>query len=285
MNIPDVRFRDEITARRLPHGAGAIKTYESLYSRYAQSDFGRFHATQPLRYSQNFGYEPGQMLADLGDDVHPVRHMWHTEQNVLRPFLLSQNTHRDRDFEYIVPEQVAALRSGVLLHGIGECEDPRIKQAIGLSVGDKFYETRTQQDNLNEAKVRRYLYDQLFQDVNADFIGSAEDIIAGSRDHFLEQAFNTVEIIGYYQTAMTAGAVVLKSLEASAGRPEPSHRLLALGRLAVRVRDNHYPTLHERTASYPYTTTVLSRHTMQDLWVDTGVREFVADQSEKQQQG
>lgn len=273
----EIHHEPAITLRYVDLENGRLH-YASLFAAYQNSRFGRFHSKQAPRYSQRYGYEPAQMIADLGDDVHPVKHMRHTEQNILRPFLNHQNRSRDEEFEYMTPEQIVALRSGALLHDIGECEHPDIKESTGSLVGDAFYETKTREDDAKEAVIRGYLYEELYREVDQSVLEAAEDVIAGSRNEFVRGAFDTVERIGYYETAMTAGKIALEHVESENSKDTPE-RIMLLGRLAVRVRDNHHSTLTERAEMYPYAGMVIDRYKLRDGWVDSQLREFAEEHS------
>lgn len=63
-----------------PHNAVVFDTegypvpVADLAYRAHNSDFGQVMNDQPLRFSEDFGYDRAQMLKDLGPDVHPIGH-------------------------------------------------------------------------------------------------------------------------------------------------------------------------------------------------------------------
>jgi hypothetical protein len=240
----------------LVSGAEQIR-YLDVHQLYAGSDYGAHHAKQELRFSKVYPYERDAMLEDLGDDIHPVRHMTHTEQNICRPFMDMQNNAADT-LQKFTNEQIAAMRLGVLLHDIGECEHPSLVEDVGHIVGDVPYLQRTQSDSDLEVPIRMFFYDQLFKELPEGLVEKAEAVISETDSEFINKAFNTIERIGYFQTAMKAGRTALTLFEQS---PEDnSQRFIQLSRLARRVSTNHLDTLEERTEDFPYTGAVLAKH-------------------------
>jgi hypothetical protein len=231
--------------------------YLDVHDLYADSEYGAFHAQQELRFSKVYPYESDAMLADLGDDVHPVRHMTHTESEICQPFMTSQNTAVGNQQKFKL-EQIAAMRLGTLLHDIGECEHPEIVETVGHIVGDVPYLERTQNDSDLEVPIRLFFYDTLLSDVPKQVIEKAEAVISGTDNEFMQQAFNTVERIGYFQTAMMAGETALGILEHNPD--ESSARFVQLARLARRVSNNHIGELGQRAKDFPYTSQILQKY-------------------------
>jgi hypothetical protein len=231
--------------------------YLDLHNIYADSEYGTFHAQQALRFSKVYPYKHDAMLADLGNDVHPVRHMTHTESEICQPLITAQNTEVGNQQKFTV-KQIAALRLGVLLHDIGECEHPAIMETVGHVVGDIPYLDRTQSDSDLEVPIRLFFYDTLLSDAPRQVIEKAEAVISGTDSEFMQQAFNTMERIGYFQTAMKAGETALAILEDSPD--DTSARFMQLGRLARRVSNNHFGELEQRVKDFPYTGQILQKY-------------------------
>ena len=227
--------------------------FEDLHKRYAASQFGLHHDGQPARYSQDYGYDRSMMIEDLGDDVHPVRHMSHTESQLARPLMVVQNAAGDERFD---PRQIIAVRMAALLHDTGECEHPLIRDSVGHTVGDISWELKALADGDKENLIRQYLYGQLYPDVPADLLNEADDVIDHKEGSLPREAFNTVERLGYYTTAIRAGETALRLLESRAAG-EPNQRIVQLGRLALRVSNNHRGFLQERSERFPYLEEVL----------------------------
>ncbi|MEX0881591.1 MAG: HD domain-containing protein [Candidatus Saccharimonadales bacterium] len=229
-----------------------IVRYSSLHERYVDSSYGLHHATQPARYSQDYAYDRGLMIEDLGDDVHPVRHMSYTEAVIVRPLLAVQNKIGDERFDV---GHIMALRVAALLHDIGECEHPEIHEKTGCRAGDVSWEIKTESDGSSETVIRQYLYRNLYGDVPAFVLSAADDIIDHREGSLPRETFNTAERLGYYKTGLKAGEVALRLSETRTD--EDDLRFTQLGRLALRVTNNHRQFLHERSERFPYLEEVL----------------------------
>ncbi len=220
-------------------------SYSEIHARYAESAYGQHHSGQPLRYSQAYGYDRQTMLADLGDDIHPVRHMSHTEKQIAVPLIAGQLWDR---VERLSPTEIKGIRLAALIHDIGECEHPSIEKILGQTVGDVHYESKTSSDSELERTIRQHLYDELYADVPDEVMAMADESIDNHHE-FHGLAFDTVERVGYFQTAMRAGEV---ALELAGRQPLGDARVNSLARLALRVSDNHRDVLNSRSADFPY---------------------------------
>lgn len=229
-----------------------IIRYDELHGRYAASHFGQHHANQPARYSQDFPYDRQLMIHDLGDDVHPVRHMRYTESKIVRPLLKAQNSAGEERFDF---DQIMHIRLAALFHDFGECVHPEIQDATGLLVGDISYRLKTETDGSNERFIRKFIYDQLFPDIPESVLSETDDIIDYKTGSLPRETFNTSERLGYYKTGIKAGEVALKLVEVQLDGLD--NRTLQLGRLAVTVSANHQPFLEERSDRFPYLKQVL----------------------------
>jgi len=227
--------------------------YQELHQRYAGSIYGQYHATQLPRFSQNYGYDPDQMIGDLGDDVHPVRHMAYTEASVAVPFITTQLTSSHEHFNR---QQIIGLRLAAILHDIGESQHPAITEAVGVTVGDVWFESKQTSDAQQEVLIRHFLYGQLYADIPPVLLEQAEEAIENG-DCSSGLAFNTIERLGYYKTAVKAGELALKLRLSREEREEPSRRFTNLARLALRVSDNHRTILQERAELFPHADWVL----------------------------
>jgi len=225
-----------------------------LWQRYADTFYGRDHAASPPRYSQRYGYDREQMLRDLGDDVHPVSHMLHTDLNILSPLIFFQNKFGKLKISPVLAEN---LHTTAQLHDIGECSHPLIEQVIGDLVGDVHYEDKNAEHEAKERLIRHYLYDQIFDDVPRRRL-EAMDAILDDPKSVEGHIFNTVERTGYYLTAMRAGELALKLLQDETAAQD--HRSIMLGRLAWRVSWNHHDELTDRAEDFPYIEKLLEKH-------------------------
>ncbi len=253
----DVIHEEHISSPTLRINPAVTVNYHGLHEVYSASVYGQYHATQPLRYSQSYDYDPTSMLDDLGEDIHPVGHMLHTERKIAVPFIRVQNNTGARDYSgrHLTPEEIVTLRLTALLHDIGECAHPDIPE----TVGDVFYETKTTEDETKEAGVRGFVYDQVFRGVPLEIIERAEQVIAGGHNDFLDEAFNTIERVGYFATAIRAGEIALRQVNKDPSLIE-TRQVVQLGRLSLRVSDNHGTILLERGEVFPAARLVVERH-------------------------
>lgn len=216
---------------------------QKTYQRFAESDFGRFQSTQCLRYAKKYGYgEREEMLADLGDDIDPLRHMLHTHDEVLLPLIKNKLPHELSD------SGESIIRSAALLHDIGECEHPNVISGTGHSVGDVLYHEKNGQHELSEAKIRSWFYESLYPDLPEDFLLQVDEVISNNEANELSHSFNMAERLGYYETAIRAGRVALSS-ELTSGNAE---RTCQLARLSVGVSATHIPVLDKSSSDYEY---------------------------------
>lgn len=227
-------------------------TYDDVHRRYAESIFGLHHADQPLRYAQRYGYSRDQMLKDLGDDVHPVKHGPYTHRKIAVPFLSAEIWNVQ---EHLGQDDILAIRMAAINHDIGETTDPAISRLLGSLPGDVNYNDKKPSDSKKERQVRHYLYGELFPDVPLELLEASEAVI-DNHDTVLGLAFDTIERVGYYQTALRAGALALELASSSDSKLE---RFTNLARLAIDVTENHHDMLRERSKIFPYARTVLKK--------------------------
>lgn len=230
-------------------------TYTDLFDRYASSPFGATQAQQPARYSNRYAYDRDTMIADLGDDVHPLRHMPYTETKIFRPLIAYQHhpQERDRGTEQLSQLEIVAGRLGSLLHDIGECEHPELAAVCGGTVGDvNLFEKTTEHEGI-EALIRGHFYKRFFSDVPQDVLELAEDMIANNSGTLLRDAFATTERLGYFMTGINAG---LKAIGVRFALPpgtcEEDDRFLQLRRLALETAPRWYDELLERGERFPW---------------------------------
>lgn len=245
-------------------------SYTEVSARYSNSLFGAHQAQQPLRYSQHYGYDPTLMLKDLGDDVHPVRHMSHTHRKITVPLIAGQIWDGRERFS---PQQISGLRLAAEVHDIGECEHISILEAVGATVGDVFYEAKQRTDSETERQIRAYLYGQLYPDLPEELLEQAEDTI-DSDNSFHGFAFETVERVGYYQTAMRAGETALRLIKKESETP----RFQRLAQLALRVSQNHSETLRGRAGDFPYVGRIMNQRGPLEARIHQTLPQFIDTQ-------
>lgn len=190
------------------------------------------------------------MVADLGDDVHPLRHMIHTEATIFRPLVMHQQAAPEA--EQFTDLEIVAGRFGALTHDIGECEHPSLPALCGAETpGDIPFGDETEEDKAAEAAIRRYFMESLFSDVPDDIKELAEDTVANDKGTLLRVGFDMCECIGYLQTGIQAGRVAMNILEA--GDETEEQRFYQLQRLALRVAHIHFDYIDEHGSAFAYT--------------------------------
>lgn len=245
------------------YGGVLINPHE-LFERYANSEFGQDHALQTPRYAQvDNGYSYGdrdRFIAELGDDVHPVRHMLHTHDEIAVPFLNAQRT--DLDAEQFTEEQEGEIRVTSVLHDTGECTSPKLQVHFDFPlVGDLRYGTMPIGHKDKERQVRNFLYGVLYPDVPAELLRRVDELDFKESDDIACEAFDVIERIGYFQRSVRASELII----AEGDTMEDVHRIAQLGRLAVFVGENHRRVLWSKRHRFPYVRQFFERFLEQDV--------------------
>lgn len=234
---------------------------QALYDRYASSPHGLFHAKQPARYSQSYRYGMGRdLIVDLGDDVHPVKHMLHTHDNITVPFL---EAHREEGEVPFSPEEEAELRTTAILHDVGECTDTEIKEKLGFTLGDVEYGLLLEDHKEKEILIRNHIYSRYFTDIPRRLLDRVDEIDSRATEERVVRAFEVIERIGYYATAQRAASIVVNEKT----KFDQDHgyqsllRTAQLGRLALVVSNNHRSFLESQQDEFPYVRRILNPDT------------------------
>ena len=228
---------------------------QELFDRYASSPHGEFQSRQDPRFAQIYNYEPfPQFIEDLGDDVHPVRHMIHTHDTITVPLLRYQRySHKHPPFS---DDHEAELRTAAVLHDIGECEDSDILENVGFTLGDVAYGTMAEDHKEKEKIIRGYLYDKYFHDVPERLLNRVDQIDLKETKDIAVMAFEVIERVGYYLTSRRAAEIVIENrLKYQQG----DERIAQLARLATIVSFNHREFLQTQVGAFPYVNEVLSK--------------------------
>jgi hypothetical protein len=243
---------------------GVLISPIELFERYRDSEHGQHHAGQRLRFSQDTAYHYEsleQFLEDLGDDVHPVRHMIHTHDAITVPLLVAQREHHEG--LQFTPDQEAELRTTAVLHDIGECTHGSIEKELGFTPeGDVKYGTEGVLDRkVKEQKIRAYMYEKYFTDLPARLLARVDEIDFKQTDDLAVEAFDVIERLGYFTTARRAADIVIRE---QAHFIPGDDRISQLGRLAVIVSHNHYPVLRRSQYTFPYVKQALDKLVLLD---------------------
>lgn len=265
-------YHELIVSDELPIQGFAGITYDDLFNRYAESKYGIHHAQQAPRYSGLYAYDPENMLADLGPDVHPVNHMRYTHDEVQVRLMYVQNCLENVGrYEQFDPFEIVSGRLAPLFHDMGECEHEVLKEITGKVIGDLAWNTKTSADEAAETAIRYHLYEELFPDIPTKLLDLAEDAIANQEGTLLREAFATTERIGYYLTAVRAGYLALREkrhrVAGESGRGD--HELAMLAGLAKQVTNNHREVLDERSGRFPFAGIVLDQNVRLDRLIHT----------------
>lgn len=157
---------------------------------------------QPYRFSQHFGYDPAQMIDDLGMDVQPRDHQMETGLYV--GWILEAE---ERTFGALpmTSDEAGIVLFAALIHDMGETTHPDILAEVGAVVGDIPYGEKTDADRHVEANVRAALYHRLYPDVSPDVLERVEAIIAHKDDTILHDIFEAAHSLQAFRTAVRAG--------------------------------------------------------------------------------
>ena len=140
---------------------GSRVSYDGLLHRYETTSWGKFHMNQPPRFSTNFGYDYNEMLADLGEDVHPVQHM-RVAHNNLVGYLLENLTLGESS---LATEDICTGRLALMLHEVGESTHPDLELLCEGVAGDIPTGEKTADDVETETRVRAKIFETLYSDL------------------------------------------------------------------------------------------------------------------------
>jgi hypothetical protein len=90
------------------------------------------------------------------------------------------------------------------IHDMGESMHPRIAERCGEVVGDIPAGKKTDIQRAIEARVRKFVYDELYGDVHTDVIERVEGIIAHQDDSVLHEYFELAHELQTFETALRA---------------------------------------------------------------------------------
>lgn len=219
------------------------RRYRELYDTYAQSEHGRHHQQQPLRYEAAFGcYDRGQMLRDLGADIHPVKHMLATE----RTFVEVMRHGYDRSYMDVHVGRVTAL-----VHDIGECTHPSLLESCGAVVGDIPQGRKTPEQRATEMRVWDSLMEQYYQEKLPDSqIAQARQVVmhrGGGGRFGLQAAFEAAHDTNTWRVGLRAGKLALASLEQG---DTDNHRFSILRNIGLVVTRDAKGRIEEHVARF-----------------------------------
>jgi hypothetical protein len=217
------------------HGAD-FETYSAHLYYYEQTEWGRHHMTQPPRYSQSFGYDPDQMLQDLGEDIDPIIHNQrvHNDITAITARQVLAQVHGGEIL--LTSEDIVAGRFAAMTHDIPECTHPEIARACGGVIGDIEYGQKTTADERLERDILAYQYGVLFPKLPTWLRERSIAIVRHEENSHVRWLSEAVHDLGAFSTAFTAGRVAVSLLTSGqAELPENQIRYTQLRNLAVTV--------------------------------------------------
>jgi hypothetical protein len=244
---------------RFPYpSAGGLESYQNLFNRFTESPQGVWQAEQEPRFYTDFGYEPAHMLRDLGQDVHPIDHMWYTYGMVTRLVTFEQLKYEqlgETPGEHLPRgRELVAVRLGALLHDIGECTHPSLTEAVGGTIGDIPFGRKTAAHKQTEAAIRGHLFQTYYADLPDWLLERCESLISHSEDSPSHNVTQVAHDIGAYTTSIRAGERWLRDRNHT---PASDQRLDALSRLATQVSARAYESLEPWRDTYEIVDTLL----------------------------
>jgi hypothetical protein len=221
-------------------------TFSGMEYDYATHPWGLHHATQPYRYTQRHGYNPDQMLPDLGNDIHPVRHLRVTHDHVVALGITTLG--RRNAINLSDPREIAVARATSLWHDTGETTHPDLDELCGYTIGDILSGTKTPEDRLQEYKLLGTVLSTVGGSLPEHFRQRILNVSTHKEDSVAHRLFDVAHEWGFYAVALRAGRLALSLRDEE---PTPSHRTAQLGRLARSVTVGVRPNLEKAIPDFP----------------------------------
>lgn len=179
---------------------GSTLSAHELAARFFDNDFGGDMSKQPLRYEQDFGYNRSSMITDLGYDVCPVGHQMELAYHA--GTIVEAERTNETTLSSLSDDEIGTLMLASMLHDIGESTHSDIASAGLTPVGDIPAGKKTNQNRIDEAKVRGFFYKTLFDDIDSPTMQRIEAIISHTDTTYLHDIFDAAHVI---QTIETTG--------------------------------------------------------------------------------
>jgi hypothetical protein len=241
------------------------QSYDGLFDDYAWSVFGQHHQTQIPRFSKYYGYEPTEMIQDLGDDVDPLLHGLHTRVEIFEPLVYFQNVIAGDEVQKFNPRKIAIGRLATQFHDIGECEHPQIEETLTFVVGDVARTVDGGKDEVTEkkeAKIRGLLFKVALPSLHASgLVHETEEVLTAGKSTLTSAAFAATELVGYYMTGVKAAHLtLLETQHRKEGQPqrdeESYEQLMKLGH---NIPTDWMSEILDTVADFPYVRYVLDQ--------------------------
>lgn len=206
----------------IPTAEGAVPVHE-LWQRFNDSPYGQHMDTQPLRYAQSYGHDRALMIRNLGADVLPLLHQYET--GLYGAALIG--AERDAGTLLSLDDTDAAITMlAWSLHDMGETTHEEVREAVGATVGDIEYGHKTPEDRRIESRVRKYLYEKLFSDVDPTVIDTVEAIISHEDTTMRHEVFDAAHNLQALVTAARARISFEQGLSDLLNAANPSQNLV-----------------------------------------------------------
>ncbi len=200
-------YKERPFEARVPLNDGVLIPYQNLVARVQNSDYGQHMDTQKLRYcgeGRSFEYTRGQMLTDLGPDVHPIGHQNETARWAASLLLAGKVSGAPITLS---DEHVALLMFASSIHDMGESMHPHIEMVTGAVIGDIPAGQKTTSHKEIEKRVRQHVFETLLPDVEPAFLRRVEKIIAHQpevEDMIVHDLIEAAHVIQSFDTARRA---------------------------------------------------------------------------------
>lgn len=235
------------------------QSHSVLWQRYADSEEGgSYQATQPLRFSAEYGYDPDLMRRDFGRDVDPLGHM-DDVHNILTKLLLVELQTR-HSLGSIAISDIPFCRFTAQTHDVGE----NTHTQYGGGVGDIPFGKKTPEKREIEQDVRMQIAIRYWPDLPVELLTRVDSLIMHTpQTAEAMAAYEAVEgahRLGVYTTGILggrAGVAILRDLEARGqdrnALPETEQlRLTQLIRLSQDVTTSMQPLVEEVSSRFIY---------------------------------
>lgn len=178
---------------------GTMVAASELADRIYNSEIGQAMLDQPLRYAAKYGYDRDAMIHDNGYDLCPIGHQWELPYHTAK--VLEVEMQEGTLYGSLSDEELGLLMFALQIHDMGESIHDSIEAAGFTIVGDIPAGFKTEEDRINEATIRKFMYETFFADVDPAVIKRVEAIISHQDASILHELFEAGHLAQTLETS------------------------------------------------------------------------------------